>query len=98
MLRSCTAAAWLSTGFQIAVGEPRQKDAMSVCNCVRVDPFNEPICFTSLKSFVYRSVWSAGGGSGRNCEPLFKTKGVTLPHPGSNAGALLILVHIPGIP
>src|SRR5262245_34024951 len=67
---------------------------MSVCSGVRTVLFTPPSSLISLQSRTHSGLVRAGGGPGRNCEPLSRTHGVTLPHwvePGST-----VMTYTPG--
>ena len=78
-----------------------QNRAIPVCSAVRTRLLSEPISLTSLKS---RANFRLDGGgaplSGRNCEPVDITQGVTRPQPGSSAEAKAggVGTHTPGAP
>ena len=61
----------------------RRRSAGPCGRCCRTRPRS----LTSLKPAVYSALVNAGGGPGRNCEPLSRAKGVTLGHCGVWAGA-----------
>src|SRR5438105_12486044 len=63
-----------------------QNLAICVCSAVRVVLSTRPRLLTSLKAAAYSALSSAGGGAGRNCDPLVIAKGVTWGHCGASAG------------
>src|SRR5262249_39739533 len=77
-----TATAW-AIRFQTAiwvllgVAIPCQNRAASVWSAVRVVLSKAPSSLVRLKAAVYSGFVSAGGGGDRNCEALWRQKGVT---------------------
>src|SRR5205807_1909662 len=49
------------------------------CSAVRVVLVFWPRLLISFSGCAYAALVSAGGAPGRNCDPFFKTEGVTLP-------------------
>src|SRR5262245_35629766 len=91
-LRPRAADTSCATMFQcpggVAVPGPLiQNRAISVCSAVRVVLSMAPSSLTWLKAAVYSALVRAGGGGGRNCEPLFKANGSTSGQPGRTAEA-----------
>src|SRR5438132_1556808 len=71
----------------VGVAIPCQNRAASVWSAVRAVLSIEPRSLIMLKAAVYSGLVSAGGGGGRNCEPLCRQKGVTWGHWGATGGA-----------
>src|SRR5262249_54184200 len=77
----------LPTAWLLGVVVPCQNRAASVWSAVRVVLSKAPSDWTWLNAAVYSGLSSAGGGGGRNWEPLCMQKGVTRGHCGTRGGA-----------
>src|SRR5688572_21230003 len=74
---TCWAIWFHHHGALFGAATPCQNRAASIWSAVRVALLREPSSLTWFKASVYSALVSAGGGGGRNCEPLCSAKGVT---------------------
>src|ERR1700686_3806004 len=83
-------AALSAISFHVFQIGPAQNFAATVSSAVRVVLVFWPRLLTSLRAVAYAELVTAGGASGRNCEALSRTNGLTLAHPvktgAANAG------------
>src|SRR2546430_362590 len=81
------AAIWFTSGKKFAgATTPAQNWAASVWSAVRVVLSKAPRSLTWLKAANHSGLVRAGGGPGRNCEPLWRHQGVTCGHWGAAGG------------